>query len=416
MSAAGADEHLADGDALDRPCRGSRRRLSRPRPAEPASFTPPALPRPPTSTCALMTTRVGAGGEEPLRRGAGLGRRRARPPTRARAGPGRRAGTSRRLPGSSRAAAPRSETGRGPTAPAAADERGAAAEGWSAGTSRVGSRVAEQRPPSGSTAHAGRSAPTPIPRRAARSRSTPLESARAARRARASPQRSATSRTAPIKPGPGTAPRVRRDARGATAGASRPASSRSGSPRSSSTRSSRRSAGARCSASPYEVDGYLSPFFSPLIAPRRPADLVLAGDPHPVDPAGLPDDLLLLPEGLLPRRTSPTRRRAPSASRRSTGATRWRRPSRSSSRTSTACSCTSRSSRSSSCGSTRSCRSRYEGQWRLGLGSVDPVRQRRAAERLLAVLPLAPPPRRRHARLLLVHRADTRSATASGSG
>ncbi len=50
----------------------------------------------------------------------------------------------------------------------------------------------------------------------------------------------------------------------------------------------------------YEVDGYLSPFFSPLIRPDWMPDLVLAGDPHPVDPARLPDHLLLLPQGLLP--------------------------------------------------------------------------------------------------------------------
>ena len=50
----------------------------------------------------------------------------------------------------------------------------------------------------------------------------------------------------------------------------------------------------------YEVDGYLSPVLLAAHRPGHPAGLVLAGDPHPVDPARLPDDLLLLPEGLLP--------------------------------------------------------------------------------------------------------------------
>ena len=38
------------------PCRGSLRRARAPATASPASFTPPALPRPPLSTCALITT------------------------------------------------------------------------------------------------------------------------------------------------------------------------------------------------------------------------------------------------------------------------------------------------------------------------------------------------------------------------
>ena len=46
-----------------------------------------------------------------------------------------------------------------------------------------------------------------------------------------------------------------------------------------------------------------------------------------------------------------------------------------------------------------------------GSGVVRPVRQRRAAERLLAVVPLAAPHRRRQARLLLVLAAARRSAT-----
>ena len=51
---------------------------------------------------------------------------------------------------------------------------------------------------------------------------------------------------------------------GATRGGSCRASSPPASARSSSTRSSPRWSGSRSSASPYEVDGYLSPFFSPL--------------------------------------------------------------------------------------------------------------------------------------------------------
>ena len=96
---------------------------------------------------------------------------------------------------------------------------------------------------------------------------------------------------------------------------------------------------------PYEVDGYLSPLFSPLIAPGLAADLDQPRPPDPVDPARLPGHLLLLPQGLLPlllRRPAGLRgRRAdrPPPLQDGDGA------SRSSSRTSTATSCTSRSSR-----------------------------------------------------------------------
>ena len=96
------------------------------------------------------------------------------------------------------------------------------------------------------------------------------------------------------------------------------------------------------------------------------ADLVQPRDLHPVDPARVPGDLLLLPQGVLPRSTSPTRPAAPSASRPSTGATGWRPPCRSSSRTSIASSCTWRSSRCSSCGSTPCPRS----GWGTSGGSV----------------------------------------------
>ena len=56
MSAAGGDQHLADGDALDRPCPRIGPATASASSADPASFTPPALPRPPTRTWALITT------------------------------------------------------------------------------------------------------------------------------------------------------------------------------------------------------------------------------------------------------------------------------------------------------------------------------------------------------------------------
>jgi hypothetical protein len=102
----------------------------------------------------------------------------------------------------------------------------------------------------------------------------------------------------------------------------------------------------------YEVDGYLSPFFSPLIHP----DWM----PTWFSPAIL---ILWIPLGF--RTTCYYYRKAyyrsyfaepQSASRRSTRSTGWRPRSRSSSRTCIGSSSISRSSRSSSCGSTRSCR------------------------------------------------------------
>ena len=51
---------------------------------------------------------------------------------------------------------------------------------------------------------------------------------------------------------------------------------------------------------PYEVDGYLSPLFSPLIAPEWLPTLDQSRAVHPVDPARVPGHLLLLPEGVLP--------------------------------------------------------------------------------------------------------------------
>ena len=177
------------------------------------------------------------------------------------------------------------------------------------------------------------------------------------------------------------------------------------------------------------VSGILwTPLFGTAVRGRRlPLAAVLAADrcptgcraghqpgpPHPVDPARLPGHLLLLPQGLLPlllRRSAGLRgRRADDPPR----ATRWRRPSRSSSRTSTATSCTSRSSRCSSCGSTPSGRSpsRRPVAARARRSSILFV-ERAAADRLLAVVPLAAPPRRRPARLLLVHAPARRSGTA----
>ena len=118
----------------------------------------------------------------------------------------------------------------------------------------------------------------------------------------------------------------------------------------------------------YEVDGYLSPFFSPLIG-------------QGILPAWFSPAILILWIPLGFRTTCYYYRKAyyrsyfadPPACAvgepPSTGATRWRRRSRSSSRTSIGCSCTSRSCRSSSCGSTPSV-AHFEGHWRLGLGNV----------------------------------------------
>ena len=157
---------------------------------------------------------------------------------------------------------------------------------------------------------------------------------------------------------------------------------------------------------PYEHDGYLSPLFSPLITPDwlptwfSPGIFILwiplgfratcyyyrkayyrfyFADP-PGCAVGEPPIHQPLPDG--------------------DGACR------SSSRTSTGSSCISRSSRCSSCGSTRRRRCGSTDQWRIGLGRVRPRLQRPAADRLLAVVPLAPPPHRRPDRLLLVHAPD----------
>ena len=67
-----ADQDLADGHALDVHAEDRRRRPPPPRRREPASFTPPALPRPPTSTWALMTTLPA-----PVRRGTARAAARA---------------------------------------------------------------------------------------------------------------------------------------------------------------------------------------------------------------------------------------------------------------------------------------------------------------------------------------------------
>ena len=70
---------------------------------------------------------------------------------------------------------------------------------------------------------------------------------------------------------------------------------------------------------------YLSPFYSPCLGDcvegssdfGQPFELVaaVAGADHPDLPAGLPDDLLLLPQGLLPGVLAVARPPAPSPSR-----------------------------------------------------------------------------------------------------
>ena len=94
---------------------------------------------------------------------------------------------------------------------------------------------------------------------------------------------------------------LRRDAAAATAGGSRPRSraiALHGLRHVPVLQRDRLDAAVR--DAPYEVDGYLSPLFSPLIAPGLAADLDQPGPAHPVDPARLPGHLLLLPQGLLP--------------------------------------------------------------------------------------------------------------------
>ena len=76
-------------------------RPARPRRASAASFTPPALPRPPTSTCALMTTCRSSVARNP----SAAARASAGVCATSQAGtgrPGRRGASWRRLPGSSR--------------------------------------------------------------------------------------------------------------------------------------------------------------------------------------------------------------------------------------------------------------------------------------------------------------------------
>ena len=137
------------------------RRPLPPRPARAASFTPPALPRPPTRTWALMTTLPA-----PAARNRSAAARASsacgRPPTPGRAGPGRRAATWRRLPGSSRRATASGSVGSG---------RGAAMvprHAWRAGPMRGQTSSAGRRPPSRSAAslQSGHGPPShPDPRR-----------------------------------------------------------------------------------------------------------------------------------------------------------------------------------------------------------------------------------------------------------
>ena len=93
----------------------------------------------------------------------------------------------------------------------------------------------------------------------------------------------------------GPRPDERRD-RGGSHPASRPSSSRSA----RRTCSSAASSWTPLFETPYEVDGYLSPLFSPLIAPAWLPYVDQPRPPDPLDPARLPGDLLLLPQGLLP--------------------------------------------------------------------------------------------------------------------
>ena len=105
MSAAGPTRTLRTGIALDVHAEDRAGDRPPPRPREPASFTPPALPRPPTRTWALMTTLPPTGPSARKRSAAARASAAvwatAQPGP---AGPGRRAATWRRLPGVSRAA------------------------------------------------------------------------------------------------------------------------------------------------------------------------------------------------------------------------------------------------------------------------------------------------------------------------
>ena len=216
---------------------------------------------------------------------------------------------------------------------------------------------------------------------------------------------SRTARRTPIKPA-GTAARASGSTSRIDSWASPRPWSRSGSPRSSSTRSSRRCCWGPLFGVPYEVDGYLSPFFSPLIG-------------QGILPAWFSPAILILWIPLGFRTTCYYYRKAyyrayfvdppacavgePQVHRRYSMETAfpfilqnlhrvflylafiplfflWLDALR--------------------------CRSTTTGQWRLGPRQRDPVRERRAAGGLLAVVPLAAPPRRRHARLLLVHAQD----------
>ena len=109
----GRDEDLADRDVLDREGEDRRARPSPPRRAEPASFTPPALPRPPTRTWALITTRSAPAAR--IRSAAARASAGVRATSQRGTGQplGERAGTWRRLPGSSREGAPDAANGRG---------------------------------------------------------------------------------------------------------------------------------------------------------------------------------------------------------------------------------------------------------------------------------------------------------------
>ena len=357
--------------------------------ADPASFTPPALPRPPTRTCALITTRSAP----PARiRSAAA---RASAGVLATSQPGHRQslreeeGLGVGLLELHAGRAPRVGSRCGGRGTGARDQLASSGQGVR-GQAVVPSRAvgsARMRP----FAH-------PIPR-------SPVVGAQLGGSTRAWRSRERAPRSGGRRSSrPGPRPRASGRPRGPTPGRWSRRPSRSASGRSSSTRCSPPSCGARCSGSPTRPTATCRRSSRRSSAPA-PADVVLAGDPHPVDPARLPDHLLLLPEGVLPvllrRPAGVCRRRALGPPALRDGGDLPVHPPE----PPPLSSCTSRSSRCSSCGSTRSWL-RPEGGMADRPGRRDPVRQCRPADRLLAVLPLAAPPRGRAARLLLVHRPD----------
>ena len=271
----------------------SPRDLSPPRPPSRPASRPPALPRPPTRTWALTTTRLGAGGQEPLGRRARLGRRPGDLPRRGPAGPARGAGTWRRLPGSSRGRAPVARTWR------------AAGEGHEEAMVRVGPDARgpdaanpgphRLRPRRGSAGSA-RMRPSPTrSRRPGRWRSVggrhPSHGGHAHEPGRSGERRS--SRPAPPPRGFGRTSRTDAWAVASDRDRGRPRRVRPLRPVLGLRLGSRLRGALRGGRLPLAV----------LLAAARgrdPAGVAVAGDPRPVDPARVPDDLLRVPAGLLP--------------------------------------------------------------------------------------------------------------------